>query len=300
MKSTTIILCLLFIAQIGMSQEYSFPLYFEDAVGNKDTLYFGFDESATFNIDESLDEVNIISQPYDSAFFTFFTDAVTKDSWSIACNLEFEKHPSYLSKQQYINIRNSYFIEIGIIAQNWPLKISWEKDAIASFNINNYSGYLNVQLIFTARYPPGGWFDAICCGFGLPEFIVLSDTANYQINQDQLCTYSADFNSVQINLFYIGVIDGTTSISNYNTTKINCWYDEKEELIRFQNINPGLELKFELYDLYGSKIINRQFITYNQNNTNIDINHLKKGIYLIRLSDNKNKTFITTFKVVKR
>ena len=41
------------------SQEFSFKMFFEDAIGNKDSIVIGFDPNATNGIDEDFGEVNI-------------------------------------------------------------------------------------------------------------------------------------------------------------------------------------------------------------------------------------------------
>src|SRR5690554_2205346 len=49
--------------------EFEFELYFEDAVGNKDTITLGYDENATDSIDTSFGEINLINQPWSSDSF---------------------------------------------------------------------------------------------------------------------------------------------------------------------------------------------------------------------------------------
>ncbi|NLU40541.1 MAG: hypothetical protein GXX78_16810 [Bacteroidales bacterium] len=46
-----------------MGQEFCFPICFEDAVGNKDTVYIGDSPDATFRIDEHLGETNLLGKP---------------------------------------------------------------------------------------------------------------------------------------------------------------------------------------------------------------------------------------------
>jgi hypothetical protein len=96
MKKPIAFLAFTVIMKMAATQEYSFPLYFEDAVGNKDTLNFGFDQSASFGVDENLGEANIIGQPYDSTFFVFFTDAATYDELDF--RLQEEKTFIYIKK----------------------------------------------------------------------------------------------------------------------------------------------------------------------------------------------------------
>ncbi|MCF8417129.1 MAG: hypothetical protein K9G40_12865, partial [Crocinitomicaceae bacterium] len=49
-------------------EEFSFELYFEDALGNKDTLILGYDSNATNGIDPLFGELNMTGQPWDNTF----------------------------------------------------------------------------------------------------------------------------------------------------------------------------------------------------------------------------------------
>lgn len=47
-------------------QTFSFPMYFSDALGNKNTLVIGYDINASYGIDSAFGEENIITEPMDS------------------------------------------------------------------------------------------------------------------------------------------------------------------------------------------------------------------------------------------
>ena len=44
------------------------PFYFEDGVGNKDTVYLGFSDLATAKINTELGEIDLTNEPFDSSF----------------------------------------------------------------------------------------------------------------------------------------------------------------------------------------------------------------------------------------
>lgn len=67
MKKLLLILFLIPIYTMAQ-EEFSFELYFEDALGNKDTVILGYDPNATDVIDITFGEVNILSQPWGSNF----------------------------------------------------------------------------------------------------------------------------------------------------------------------------------------------------------------------------------------
>lgn len=116
---------LLFIPFWSYAQEeFSFELYFEDAIGNKDTLVLGYDPLATDSIDSSFGEVDIINQQWDSIF-----EVRAGDDYSFW-------HPSggmipaplYQSKKQIIDksCDFDYDITININVKHFPFKIYWD------------------------------------------------------------------------------------------------------------------------------------------------------------------------------
>ena len=50
------------------SMFFEFPVYFEDAIGNKDTVYIGLSEYATPEFVPALGQVNLLNEPFDSVF----------------------------------------------------------------------------------------------------------------------------------------------------------------------------------------------------------------------------------------
>jgi hypothetical protein len=80
-------------------EEFSFELYFEDAIGNKDTLLLGYDPLATDSIDVAFGEVNIINQPWSSVFEVRAGD--DNDIWHPPGGVV--QVPNYQSKKQIID-----------------------------------------------------------------------------------------------------------------------------------------------------------------------------------------------------
>jgi len=75
MKKIYILISFLTISQFIFGQEFSFPIYFEDAIGNKDTLTMGYDINGTDGLDTVLGEINIIGVPLDTSFDVRISDA---------------------------------------------------------------------------------------------------------------------------------------------------------------------------------------------------------------------------------
>jgi hypothetical protein len=291
---------LAFLPIIGKSQEYSFPLYFEDSAGNKDTLFFGFDQSASFDIDEKFGEVNLLGQPYDSDLFAFFSDAATKEEYD--CRLENEKNPTYLTKKQYINLWNDQFIEIGLITTNWPVKISWDQNASAEFDIENYIGLSKYGLFVTSWRPLNGYPDSFCCG-EWPDsngLTWLSESTQIQITESNACLYKANSLNDSISLVYIGRFYKETAITDFQLNMLQCWYDELLETISIQNNNGTTSLKIEVFNIWGVKVMQEEVHPYNETQININIQHLPCGLYIARISSIKDNSLNSKLKIIKR
>jgi hypothetical protein len=90
--------CLISLTAISQSDSifYEVPLFFEDAIGNKDTVYLGLSEFANPEFNPSLGEVNLINVPFDSVFevrLAIFNELAGGDS------------PSYLGKKHVLPIQ---------------------------------------------------------------------------------------------------------------------------------------------------------------------------------------------------
>lgn len=108
----SILFFLLFLSVFSSAQEeFSFQLYFEDALGKKDTITLGYDPLATDSIDTAFNEINILNQPWnDSTFEVKITDKLL----SILSN--YPEQETFRTKKQ--------------IVKNYCLTTPWETKRI--------------------------------------------------------------------------------------------------------------------------------------------------------------------------
>lgn len=136
--------------------EFSFKLYFEDAIGNKDTLIIGNDSLATVGIDTTFGEKNIITQPWNSNFDV----RLSNEYWLKEGNgLLFPDTIRFQTKKQIINknlsnVNTNIEIDMKVKGQNWPVTISWDSTL---FNGQGDTSQYVGSGIFTIEY--GMWFD---------------------------------------------------------------------------------------------------------------------------------------------
>jgi len=295
MKNKLLILTLILTTLFSNAQDYSFPIFFEDAAGNKDTLVFGFGPTATFDIDENLGEVNILGQPYDSTLFVFFTDAVSKEDYG--CDLQTVKNPSYFSKTQFIDPDNNFFIEAGMIADKMPVKISWDSTNVKLFE-QNYP-IPDMHIIMTGWHPPGGWFDAICCSGNWPDvYIPLSGNSHIELGEKDFCLYTLSNVKDSVNLFYIGLswFSGNKTVSEQKT--INVHYDQYTRTVKIFNASNHYALKVEIFNIWGELFFKENIITQDMPSTTFNINPLPNGIYILRVNGSNNNYPNNNLKII--
>ncbi len=172
MKKYLIFLVICVACARGFGQEFIFPIIFQDAVGNTDTLYFGYDENATDSVDSAFDENNIINTPYDPVF-----DVRISNEFDYRSHLSEPTMGSFHLKRQIVPINCPGYstpIAIDIKCQNWPVTATWDSTI---WKPDCRAGSLITGM------PSGYWWDVSVPG-GLYYYVLaaidsISFTANY-------------------------------------------------------------------------------------------------------------------------
>ncbi len=137
----------------AQTPEFEFQLYFEDAVGNKDTVTLGYDALATDSIDAAFGEVNILNQPWGNGL-----DVRVGKSHFMSNN------SSFLAKKQILksfcippstNYINNFSEEatIHFYTSNYPIRVMWDK------NLFNNDPCVKMSIIYSEfhGFDPGGY-----------------------------------------------------------------------------------------------------------------------------------------------
>ena len=254
----------LFLPLSIIGQEFSFSMYFEDAVGNKDTVILGCDPVATRGIDPQFGEENILYEP-------FIKDLDVRIGW---LDYYYPTAPdSFLTKKHILP--ETYFAgqfpspeNIYIYCKHFPLRVGW--DPVFNDDWNRYS--------FVTDWPSHSWFDAVSGGEQGPFF--MKDSVS--ITFDHLNVYASwqdfiPFNGVNLNVLYFSV---WRSPSVYSIRKII-----PDEMIIYPNPVKSLvhiktgrgEFEFaQIRDLSGRVLIR-------SNTLPIQVSTLQEGIYLLEV-----------------
>jgi len=276
MKTHKLLIYLLLLPLFNFGQEYCFPLYFEDAAGNRDTVYFVQASSATFWIDEQLGEVNLLNQPIDTIFEVFFTDAAFD-----ACYFDFDQIPTFISKKQFISLSKLYdWYELGMIARNWPVTITWDQGEMKNYVAQKGWSYCNLFL-YSWNPPTSLLGDVHCCGNWPNDYTLLNDTSRMTIDKSNFCHYASPLISKDsVNLFFIKYSD-FTGTDETTTGGITCRYASGKKAIVIENNSDTQLSAIEVFDIQGRKRLTEYMESDQCNNLEIEANTLSKGSYIV-------------------
>ncbi len=276
-------------------QELNLTLYFEDSLGNQDSLYFGFNKEATRGIDPLLGELNLINDPTDSVFCVFFSDATYYDADNPDYCLQNIRKPTFISKHQYYNTTP---IEMGIIAKNWPIKISWNKEDVLMWNLDEFFRTKDLFMLLTGWNPPGGWFDASCgCGVWPKYYTEMSMTNSISLENDAFCKYKADYTRDSICLLFAGVETIGTNAELLTRPEVNFSFNSESKVLTIEKKIMVKKYNIDITDLLGRTIIKRNVSLEHSESVSVLLNDLNPGVYIINISSDENHSICHILKI---
>lgn len=270
-----------FLSFSSYAQEFSFEFYFEDAVGNRDTLILGYDTLATDSIDPVFGETNMIGTHWDSLFDVRITDHFFRQRDSIRDTATFH------TKKQIVNYSCSEWPErnwpftltaIDIKAKHWPVTASWNTSPFQDSCINGS--------ILTSIHP-GGWWDV-----GSP-----SDLGLVALGQQERVSFSSQIRMssgghLNDNYAYLSEAGDTISMfwqafgdSNLlrldaeenKTATLKIYPNPVSDFLNVQIDNSERIDQLRIFNSFGSLLM----VVSKENR--IDVSHLPHGMYLVEV-----------------
>jgi len=282
MKKLILMTILLCLYQISEAQTFQFQMFFEDAIGNKDTLTIGYDVNGTELIDPSFGETNIIGIPLDSTFDVRITNAFFSNG-----------NATFHTKKQILpdSCSGWWFPVVSIVvkSKNWPVTATWDNSL---FNIE-----CRVGSVFTS-FHPGGWWDV----GGFPSDLNRVELANanhvtFTSNYNPTSGYDENYAYINssndtIPVFWMAFGDsalislGVESISS----DINSYPNPVKDVF-YIDIQNHLVKDVKVVDMMGrSKIVDFK-------NGYIDLRKFNSGYYLIMINRKDGK--MQNLKIIK-
>lgn len=295
---------LFLINSISFGQDNCFPLYFEDAVGNKDTVWFGEAPSATFWLDEQLGEVNLLGEQIDSVFEVFFTDAVTGGMYydterDFDCYLELDQSPTFITKKQFNNSKKGLYtwFELGMIAKNWPVTISWDIDELAGYKSELECSICELYL-YSWSPPVSLLGDVHCVGSWPNDYTLLNETSQVIVDSKHFGHYSSPVVSLDsINLFFL-YYSYFTYINTIGFDKISCSFFSDINVLEISSTSDISLNSIEIFDVFGKQHGCYEVENNLVHNHRIEVGSLIKGIYIVMISSSGEKPFRKTQKIL--
>ena len=260
-------------------ENFEFVLYFEDSVGNRDSVILGFNFAATVGIDPLLGEENIIATEYAEGLDVRITD-------------EWQRRPqavgTFHTKKQLVNVPE-YVIGIDINSTNFPVTAYWEKEQFTNEQLNG--------TLLTSIHPGGWWDTGSPSNMGL-VLLAQSDSVTFSSNAPPPVNHNYGFvinsDTISFHWFAMGsqgigvdasIIDETSVKIYPNPVTHKVLIDVPEtERHRIQGI--------DLYDTFGMLLMT----VAADHNTEIDMSSFPPGTYVVRI---RGESFTRTELVVK-
>lgn len=261
----TIIICL-----PVCGQEFSFSLYFEDAMSNRDTLVLGYDPAATEGVDAQFGEVNMLYDPFNEEF-EVRTGRLFHYIWSPDSFLVKKHIVPPICDGRSVPFRMPFVEYIYIHCKNFPLTISW--DTVFNKECTDHS--------FLTDWNPNIWFDAIQGGEQGPFFlkdsthIVLTHLNVYNSQVEYVSHNGANLNVIYFALCSEQNFKDITDIEEISTKTVGVYPNPVQDVLNLDTGNDPLDF-VRILDLSGR--------IYKQTNENqVDVSALPNGVYIVEL-----------------
>ncbi|MCC5924853.1 MAG: T9SS type A sorting domain-containing protein [Crocinitomicaceae bacterium] len=275
-------LVILLLSHCALTQEeFSFTLYFEDAVGNKDSLILGYDENGTQLLDEQFGEVDISDQPWDSVFEVRASNLLNytdMEAWPSV------NPPAFQSKKQivvqpecpsgcYTHTPEPPSLSIGIKAKNFPITITWDY-TIFEQDTCLYGTHISWEQFAMSKVPAFTLNSSLL--FELSGFINYFSESYFIQESDTIGILWLQFCSEHF-LSTQEIIQGDHSdkvmvYPNPASDQIQITISEENKTIR----------SVDIMDFNSNRIIKKDF-TQNDLPKTIDITKLHAGVYFVRI-----------------
>jgi hypothetical protein len=276
------------ISFIVYGQQFSFQMFFTDAIGNKDTITLGYDITATDSIDAALGEVNIINIPRDTSFDIRISNEWKKRSWFGV--------GTYHTKKQIIpytcmNFSNNNIQTVDIYTKHWPVTVTWNK---LLFNDS-----CKIGSVFTS-INPGGWWDTGSPSNLYQKKMAVYDSATFTSNVSSW--FNKNYSYIQgadtIPVFWQAIAPLKIHYTSINEnavqqSSIKAFPNPFSNQLTFSH-TENKQATISLYNFIGQQMYQKTFT----NNATINTEQFETGIYFYELRNDKG--VIKTGKVVKQ
>ena len=304
MKSLQILfissICMLNTLEALSQAQFETSFYFEDAIGNRDTIVIGADTSAYNIVNTHLGE-SLLTQPWDSAFEVRVAreDNYHNHLWFGEQLYLYDKRITYLFDIPECGYSTS--VIFLMFTENYPVTVTWDTNV---WSFDNSPCPIDGSFFHHTDYvlEPGWWpvFNYACLGSRNSFEFGIMDNEPYSGIIDTV--YGVGMEFIYGLQLYTGPLEDPVSPC-YLEVSVNDLI--KQEFIIYPNPTRGHvsiqseELTPILYDIISVRDIQgvEVFRASKINCSTMDLSHLSSGLYLISLL-NENNVLIAINKIV--
>ena len=280
-----LIICPLFL----YSQQFSFQMFFSDAIGNKDTITLGYDPLATKGIDDIFSEENIIDVPLKSTLDVRITDEYYNRTYK-------DMDGTFHTKKQIIPYDCIYLSyesiqHIDIYTKHWPVTAKWDS---ALFTDSCRDGSLFTSIT------PGGWWDTGSPSNLYRRELVETDSVTFTSNLndeffDDWFSYIKGDDTIPVFWQLIASVDMLVSVNELKSPTVDVHVFPNPFADQFMvKAQTNEQSTLYLFDGMGRPVLKQLFF----NSASINTSQLAKGIYYYQLRS--EHSLLTTGKLIRQ
>ena len=283
MKKLYFILFVLFSAVSLQAQQFTFDVYFEDAVGNRDTITLGYDATASDTINPQYGEINIVNQTWDSVFEVRLSEFDYINYSGATYN------PSFQSKKKIMN----FIPQIPCIYSSSPVFIA-VKNKYRPFHFTWDSTLFQDTVRMSSGFQ---FYHYVCPG---PIWASSTDSLMYEdpFNYCEHCHIEQNGDTIWLIGFtfsYYNTIGFQTP--NSEGLVVKSYPNPVKDIVTFDMVNINQEAELIIYNSLG-QLTKRINIVDSQNQIKINISDLISGIYYYQLIG-KDKSLLYSGSILK-
>jgi len=265
-----------------ITPEFKFYLAFEDGIGNKDTIYLGYDSYATQEIDTIFGEEDLFNTPFSGTFDVRVVIPVNE--WWLSSEINgysdsahfYSDGTSFHTKTQIFNfdklypyITNNSKQYISVYCKNYPIKVSWADTSI--FLVNDRYGSL------LTNWFPNTWFDVLSSPYE-ENPVFFRETSKCEFDVLPHCYINANNDTIALLFFAFATQQQIINNVNLNFSILKNFeiYPTVSDDGIFNISTEYFPTTVNIYNYKGNKILTK---TITEPNTTINLYNEINGLY---------------------
>ncbi|MBA3664805.1 MAG: T9SS type A sorting domain-containing protein [Bacteroidetes bacterium] len=271
------------VAQIPYASQqpkWAFPIYAKDALGQKDTIYIGYDPTSTYGIGPGYDDLNFGEK--------WFIPSLP-NSFAVGTGVWVSQNDSVLKVDIHkVSSGNTYYYQVYLSNVKMPVTFKWDLSKLRSDSLPFPSQNPLPKAQLNVTFPAGNWWignPGTSCNISIP--VVVSDT----INTISCNCYAKD--SLQI----LDPWNNPSPISFYFQIDLVPWTGTKPTGIKNNFIDSEFKIytdfsdnvnisgsnskyKVEITDMFGNILLEQ----LSEGTTIIKTDIYARGIYVVHIN----------------